>query len=66
MKTYISSLSKESILTGLYKLKFQLNQFLERARDQAFELNFKTYYFLIKIRAQLMPQSNDITKMALY
>lgn len=48
MKTYISSLSKESILTGLYKLKFQLNQFLERARDQAFELNFKTYYFLPK------------------
>lgn len=49
MKTYISSLSKESILTGLYKLKFQLNQFLERARDQAFELNFKTYYFLPKL-----------------
>ena len=48
MKTFISSLSKESISTGLYKLKFQLNQCLERARDQAFELNYKTYYFLPK------------------
>lgn len=64
MKTYISSLSKESILTGLYKLKFQLNQFLERARDQAFELNFKTYYFLSKL--ELSWWHKDIIKMALY
>lgn len=58
MKTYISSLSKESTLTGLYKLKFQLNQFLERARDQAFELNFKTLLFT-KTRAQLMAQRHN-------
>ena len=64
MKTFISSLSKESILTGLYKLKFQLNQFLERARDQAFELNFKTYYFLPKL--ELSWWHKDIIKMALY
>ena len=64
MKIYISSLSKESILTGLYKLKFPPNQFLERARHQAFELTFKTHYFLPKF--ELSWWHKDIIKMALY